>query len=80
LAVTAVADLRSRRPLASTEELERFETDVLAGLVLARSAAGRGPSVAGQLCPVCVLVNQLHTPSASVLPPDLLPVGPPSLV
>jgi hypothetical protein len=39
LAVTAVADLRSRRPSASAEELERFETDVLAALVLARSSA-----------------------------------------
>ena len=27
-------------PPASAEELERFETDVLAGMVLARSAAG----------------------------------------
>jgi len=35
-----VIDLRSRRPIASAEELERFETDALAGLVLARSSAG----------------------------------------
>jgi integrase/recombinase XerD len=35
-----VADLRSHRPPASAGELERFETDVLAGMVLARSAAG----------------------------------------
>jgi integrase len=40
LAVAVVADLRSRRAPASAEELERFETDLLAGLVLARSAAG----------------------------------------
>jgi integrase/recombinase XerD len=40
LAVAAVADLRSHRPPTSAEELERFETDVLAGMVLARSAAG----------------------------------------
>jgi hypothetical protein len=42
--------LRSRRPPASAEELERFETDVLAGLVLARSAAGLADStIRGEL-------------------------------
>ncbi|WP_405180783.1 site-specific integrase [Nocardia sp. NBC_01377] len=40
MGVTAVRDLRSVRPAASAEELERFETDVLAEFVLARSAAG----------------------------------------
>ncbi|MFI9638194.1 tyrosine-type recombinase/integrase [Nocardia sp. NPDC051929] len=40
MAVSVVRDLRSYRPVASPEELEAFETDVLAGLVLARSAAG----------------------------------------
>lgn len=39
-AVAGVRDLRSLRPAASSEELEQFETDVLAGLVLARSSAG----------------------------------------
>lgn len=40
MVVEAVRDLRSFRQAASPEELEQFETDVLAGLVLARSAAG----------------------------------------
>ncbi|WP_405165546.1 site-specific integrase [Nocardia sp. NBC_01499] len=40
MAVAVVQDLRVHRPAASPEELEAFETDVLAGLVLARSAAG----------------------------------------
>ena len=40
MAVAAVADLRSHRPPASAEELERFETDMLAGFVRARAPAG----------------------------------------
>ena len=40
MAVEAVRDLRSRRAVASPDELEQFETDVLAGLVLARASAG----------------------------------------
>ena len=38
--LAAVRDLREHRPPASAEELEEFETDVLAGFVLARAAAG----------------------------------------
>ena len=40
MAVAPVRDLRARRVVASPEELERFEVDVMAGLVLARSSAG----------------------------------------
>jgi site-specific recombinase XerD len=40
LGLAAVRDLRERRGLASAEELEQFETDVLAGFVLARASAG----------------------------------------
>lgn len=40
MALAAVTDLRERRGSASTEELEQFEVDVLAGYVLARSSAG----------------------------------------
>ncbi|MFI5987666.1 tyrosine-type recombinase/integrase [Streptomyces sp. NPDC051555] len=40
LALAAVRDLREFRAPASTEELEAFETDVLAGFVLARASAG----------------------------------------
>ena len=40
MALAAVRDLRERRGGASAEELEAFETDVLAGFVLARASAG----------------------------------------
>ncbi len=41
LALAAVRDLRDQRPsAASADELAMFETDVLAGFVLARSSAG----------------------------------------
>lgn len=40
LTLAAVRDLRERRPAASAEELAGFETDVLAGFVLARASAG----------------------------------------
>ncbi|UFR07047.1 hypothetical protein KBP30_40510 [Streptomyces sp. Go40/10] len=39
-ALDVVRDLRDVRPLATAEELEQFETDVLAGFVLARASAG----------------------------------------
>lgn len=40
MAVAPVRDLRSHRRAVSPDELEQFETDVLAGLVLARASAG----------------------------------------
>lgn len=40
MALAVVRDLSEARSLASEEELADFETDVLAGLVLARSSAG----------------------------------------
>ncbi|GAA2512974.1 hypothetical protein ACOZGD_33180 [Streptomyces murinus] len=39
-ALAVVRDLREFRDPVSAEELERFETDVLAGFVLARASAG----------------------------------------
>lgn len=38
--LAVVRDLREHRAPASAEELERFETDVLSGFVLARASAG----------------------------------------
>jgi integrase/recombinase XerD len=38
--LAVVRDLREMRAEAGPEEIERFETDVFAGFVLARSAAG----------------------------------------
>src|SRR5215470_1664843 len=40
MGLAAVRDLRERRVPAGPEELAAFETDVLAGFVLARAAAG----------------------------------------
>ncbi|MFJ6186301.1 tyrosine-type recombinase/integrase [Streptomyces sp. NPDC092295] len=40
LALAAVRDLSDVRPPTTAEELEQFETDVLAGFVLARASAG----------------------------------------
>jgi integrase/recombinase XerD len=40
LTLAVVQDLRQRRAPVSAEELEQFETDVLAGFVLARASAG----------------------------------------
>ncbi|MGH3236310.1 MAG: tyrosine-type recombinase/integrase [Streptosporangiaceae bacterium] len=40
VALAVVRDLREARPRASADEIAAFETDVLAGLVLARAAAG----------------------------------------
>lgn len=39
-AMAPVHDLRGVRPPATPEELAEFETDVMAGFVLARAAAG----------------------------------------
>ncbi len=40
MGLAVVRDLREMRGVAGPEEIERFETDVFAGFVLARSAAG----------------------------------------
>ncbi|MEU3959405.1 hypothetical protein AB0F42_06240 [Streptomyces buecherae] len=40
MALAAVRDLREFRDPVSVEELEQFETDVLAGFVLARASEG----------------------------------------
>ncbi|MGQ4598074.1 hypothetical protein [Nocardia sp. R6R-6] len=40
MGLSVVRDLREMRAPAGPEEIERFETDLLAGFVLARCAAG----------------------------------------
>lgn len=40
LSLAVVRDLRVARPPATPEDLEALETDVVAGFVLARAAAG----------------------------------------
>jgi integrase/recombinase XerD len=49
LTLAVVRDLRDARAVAGLDELEAFETDVLAGFVLARAAAG---------CPVSFELRQ----------------------
>ena len=44
MALALVRDLREYRTAASAEELADFETDLLAGLVLARASAGLADS------------------------------------
>ena len=44
MALALVRDLREHRTAASAEELADFETDVLAGFVLARASAGLADS------------------------------------
>ena len=44
MVLTVLRDLREARPVASPEELVDFETDVLAGFVLARASAGLADS------------------------------------
>ena len=71
MTVAAVADLRSRRLPASAEELERFETDVLAGLVLARAAAGLVDStIRGELSHLDRLREWFGRPLWEMEPPD----------
>ena len=40
LTLALVRDLREQRPLATDEQIADFETDLLAGFVLARASAG----------------------------------------
>ncbi|MGX1135735.1 hypothetical protein RKD49_007925 [Streptomyces glaucescens] len=47
LALAVVRDLRDVRPPATAEELEQFETGVLAGFVLARASAGLADGASG---------------------------------
>jgi hypothetical protein len=54
LALAVVRDLREHRVPASEEELADFETDVLAGFVLARSSAGLVDST------ICNDINHLE--------------------
>ena len=71
MAVVAVADLRTRRAPASAEELAAFETDVLAGMVLARSAAGLADStIRGELSHLDQMRDWFGRPLWEMEPPD----------
>ena len=49
MALALVRDLRDHRAPVSEEDLADFETDVLAGFVLARASAGLADSPAGRV-------------------------------
>ena len=51
MSLAVVRDLREARARAGPEELAAFETDVLAGFVLARAAAGLADATIR--CPAC---------------------------
>ena len=44
MTLALVRDLREQRPLATDEQVAEFETDLLAGFVLARASAGLADS------------------------------------
>ena len=50
MSLAVVRDLREARSPAGPAELVAFETDVLAGFVLARAAAGLAMSRSGRTC------------------------------
>jgi hypothetical protein len=64
------ADLRSRRPPASAEQLERFETDVLAGLVLALGGGPADGTIRGELSHLDQLRDWLGRPLRELEPRD----------
>ncbi|WP_327100321.1 site-specific integrase [Nocardia vinacea] len=71
MGIAAVRDLRSARPAASAEELERFETDVLAEFVLARSAAGLADAtIRGDLSNLEQMRTWFGRPLWEMEPPD----------
>jgi integrase/recombinase XerD len=71
LAIAAVPDLRAHRPAASPEELEQFEIDVMAGLVLARASAGLADStIRGDLSNLEQIREWFGRPLWEMEPPD----------
>lgn len=62
-----VRDLREMRSAAGPEEIEEFETDVLAGFVLARSAAGLSETRSARMSESPRVSCRTHTGCSSVL-------------
>lgn len=59
-------DLRERRELASPEELAAFETDVLAGFVLARTSRGTTNSSAQAKQVIALPVGERNVPERPI--------------
>ena len=71
LALAAVRDLRDVRPPATAEELEQFETDLLAGFVLARASAGLADgTIRGDVGHLEQMRSWLGRPLWEMEPPD----------
>ncbi|MCP2290799.1 tyrosine-type recombinase/integrase [Nocardia amikacinitolerans] len=71
MGIAVVRDLRLVRQAASAEELERFETDVLAGFVLARSSAGLADgTIRGDLSNLDQVRSWFGRPLWEMEPPD----------
>jgi len=71
VALAVVRDLREARALAGPDELAAFETDALAGLVLARAAAGLADStIAGEVIHLDQVRAWLGRPLWTMQPAD----------
>lgn len=71
LGLAAVRELREARRPATAQELDDFETDVLAGFVLARAAAGvKDDTVRGDVCHLEQLRNWFERPLWEMEPAD----------
>ena len=71
MGLAVVRDLREARAVAGPEELAAFETDVLAGFVLARSAAGLADStIAGEVIHLDQVRTWLARPLWEMQPAD----------
>ena len=71
MALAVVHDLREARALAGPDELAAFETDTLAGLVLARAAAGLADStIAGEVVHLDQVRAWLGRPLWTMQPAD----------
>src|SRR5215471_9649172 len=71
MGLAVVRDLRQARGVAGPEELAAFETDVLAGFVLARAAAGLADStIAGEVIHLEQVRGWLARPLWEMQPAD----------
>jgi hypothetical protein len=67
LGLALVRDMRELREPSSAEEIEAFETDVLAGFVLARASAGLTDSRASQGVTISLILTNPDDAISAVL-------------
>lgn len=76
MALAVVRDLREARVPASADEIAGFETDVLAGFVLARAAAGLADgTIAGDVLRLEQIRTWLGRPLWEMQPPARMPTS-----